>query len=430
MIYIVKPKSLLIIIMLGMFFISCSNSKQVVKEASKNPLKLILEQLPSEFHKLTEKPNKFRLQILYTQIDRDEANRPYLRSYEFNLQPNRYFYPASSIKLPVAVLALEKLNDLNISGLTMFAPLTIDSAAPGQTSVISDTTSPDGKASIAQYIKKILLVSDNDAYNRLFEFVGQAEINRRLKEKGYNHTKILRRLSVPGTPEQQRYTNPFTFYRDDSVIYYQPMAINSETITVEIPGVKQGRGYILNGQLIPEPMDFRFSNYMSVKDLQKIVVAIMLPEVLEEHERFNLTSADYRFLRKYMGLLPRESDNPVYKDSIYQNDGNAKKLIFGDVDGQIPPTIRIFSKSGSAYGYMIENAYVADFKNKVEFLLTAVIQVNSNQLYNDNIYEYNTIGKPFLAALGRNVYQFELQRKHSVNPDLSKLAKVFDGFKK
>jgi hypothetical protein len=421
-----KRKGLLIIAITGMFLVCCSQSNPLVKETSENPLQRILQQMPAEFGALIQNPDAYRLQILYTQIERDAANQPHLRSYEFNLQPDRYFYPASSIKLPVAALALEKLNELNIPGLTKYTPLTIDSAAPGQSPVTADTTSEDGKASIAHYIKKILLVSDNDAYNRLFEFVGQAEINRRLKAKGYEHTKIIRRLSVPGTPDQQRYTNPFTFYRGDSVIYHQPMAVNPEIMTVDMSDVKQGRGYIRDGKLVPEPLDFRYSNYMSVKDLQKVVVAIMLPEVLAAHERFNLAPDDYRFLRTYMGLLPRESKSPVYNATVYENDGNAKNLIFGDVPGKMPPHIRIFSKSGGAYGYMIENAYIADFKNGVEFLLTVVLQVNENQIYNDDIYEYDTLGKPFLAALGRAVYQYELQRPRAVKPDLSKFSELYD----
>lgn len=421
-----KRNGLLLTAISGVFLICCSHSNNLVKEGAENPLQRILQQMPPTFHNIIQNPDAYRLQILYTQIDRDAANQPHLRSYEFNLQPDRYFYPASSIKLPVAALALEKLNELNTLGLTKYTPLTIDSAGPGQTAVTADSTSEDGKASIAHYIKKILLVSDNDAYNRLFEFVGQAEINRRLREKGYKHTKIIRRLSVPGTPDQQRYTNPFTFYRGDSVIYHQPMAVNPETLTVDMPDVRQGRGYIRDGKLVNEPIDFRYSNYMSVKDLQKVVIALMLPEVLPPHERFNLSPADYRFIRTYMGLLPRESKNPVYSDAIYENDGNAKNLIFGDVTGRMPPFIRIFSKSGGAYGYMIENAYVADFKNGVEFLLTVVLQVNENQIYNDDIYEYDTVGKPFLAALGRAVYQYELQRPRQIKPDLSTFSELFD----
>ncbi|MEL6821744.1 MAG: hypothetical protein AAFP70_08290, partial [Calditrichota bacterium] len=88
----------------------------------------------------------------------------------------------------------------------------------------------------------------------------------------------------------------------------------------------------------------------------------------------------------------------------------------------IPDHIRIYNKVGQAYGYLIDNAYVADFKNNVEFLLSVVIQVNENNIYNDNNYEYDKTGLPFIAELGRVIYQHELKRKRSFTPDLNRFA--------
>jgi len=51
-------------------------------------------------------------------------------------------------------------------------------------------------------------------------------------------------------------------------------------------------------------------------------------------------------------------------------------------------------------------AYVKD-RNGIEFFLTATILTNKNEIFNDNNYEYDQLGIPFLAALGREIYQFE-----------------------
>jgi beta-lactamase class A len=56
---------------------------------------------------------------------------------------------------------------------------------------LTDSSSETGFPSIENYIKKILLVSDNDAYNRLYEFVGRAEINQKLKKYGLNKPALL-----------------------------------------------------------------------------------------------------------------------------------------------------------------------------------------------------------------------------------------------
>jgi hypothetical protein len=52
-------------------------------------------------------------------------------------------------------------------------------------------------------------------------------------------------------------------------------------------------------------------------------------------------------------------------------------------------------------------AYVQDARSGAEFLLGACIHVNADGIYNDDRYEYDEIGLPFLAALGRAVLAVE-----------------------
>ena len=119
-------------------------------------------------------------------------------------------------------------------------------------------------------------------------------------------------------------------------------------------------------------------------------------------------------------MLPRESREPTYPDRDEHFDSYVKLFLFGDSREPIPDHIRIFNKVGEAYGYLIDDAYVVDFEAGVEFLLTAVIQVNANRIYNDDTYEYETVGRPFMARLGRAVYEHELERKRAHRPDLSR----------
>ncbi|MDX5435733.1 MAG: hypothetical protein LPK03_00960, partial [Pontibacter sp.] len=86
----------------------------------------------------------------------------------------------------------------------------------------------------------------------------------------------------------------------------------------------------------------------------------------------------------------------------------------------LPEHIRIFNKVGNAYGYMIDNAYIVDFENQVEFLLSAVILANEAMVFNSDDYQYETVALPFLAKLGRAVYEHELQRKRRFKPDLQR----------
>lgn len=411
--------------MLFLNFACTSKTKIMPGLEESNLLFRILSQMPGKFKPVLENPQKYRLQILYTQIARDGNNVPTFTKHGYLLQTEKYFYPASAVKFPAALLALEKLNDLNIAGLNKFTSLKIDSSFAKQTAVAADSTSENGRPSIAHYIKKIFLVSDNDAYNRLYEFIGQKTLMDKFRAKGFLHTKLIRRLSIPSTPEESSHTNAFTFYEGDEIVYHQPPTQNDADYKIEMQDVKQGKGHYSSGKLRNRPIDFTYSNYVSIENLQNFLVASYFPESLAPERRFNLTPDDYNFLYKTMSMLPRESKYPAYSDTSTYYDGTGKLFIYGGSKKSIPDNIRIFNKTGGAYGYLLDNAYVVDFENKVEFLLTAVIQVNENQIYNDDNYEYEEMGIPFLANLGRIIYEFEKQREKTFQPDLNKFD-VYD----
>jgi hypothetical protein len=382
-------------------------------------LAAILAAHPEWFSGVLAKARQHRLQILYTQIDRDDGNRPRFRSFSYGLT-EAYFYPASTVKLPAAVLALEKLNDLALPGLTRDTALRIEAGTAGQTAVERDPTKPDGLPTIGHYIEKIFLVSDNDAFNRLYEFLGQREVNERLWRRGFEDARILRRLEAGRDPDENRATNPFVFFDGDRVLHRQPLARNRDEWTVDRPEVRQGRGYLRDGALVEEPFDFSRSSYLSIPTLQGILRSVLFPDGVPRKMRFRLGPDDYRFLYGSMSMLPRESVEPAYPDREEYPDSYGKYFLFGDSKAPIPPHIRIFNKVGEAYGYLIDDAYVVDFDAGVEFLLTAVIHVNADGIFNDDRYEYDEVGRPFLARLGRAVYEHELRRERPRRPDLSR----------
>ena len=387
--------------------------------AQTNILEKILSDNKSLFENVLTKPDSFEVQIIYTQIDRDEKNFPVLTEFRYGADPKNYFYPASTVKMPLAALALEKLNNLGISGLDKYTPLKVDSVRTAQSGVTSDTSSATGLPSIANYIKKIFLVSDNDAYCRLYEFLGQKEINDNLHKKGFKEVKIVHRFAGGFSTEENRYTNPVVFYKNDKIIYSQPEQYNEENYSFKLNNLSKGVGYLdSRDSLVNEPFDFSAKNYISLETLTHILKTILFPETSPAGMRFNLTDDDYKFLYKYMSMFPLESIHPGYDSTHYDSYG--KFLLFGDSHKPINKNIRIFNKVGLAYGYLTDVAYIADFENKTEFMLSAVIHVNKNGIYNDGVYEYDRIGIPFLANLGRVIYNYELKREKKNIPDLSR----------
>jgi hypothetical protein len=83
-----------------------------------------------------------------------------------------------------------------------------------------------------------------------------------------------------------------------------------------------------------------------------------------------------------MSMKPAESDYPAY-DSTY-TDAYVKFLLYGGSGNMPEEGIRIFNKVGDAYGFLTDAAYIVDFKNGVEFLLSATVYTNENEIFNDN----------------------------------------------
>lgn len=385
----------------------------------------LLRSQPERFATVMEDPARYRLQVLYTQIDRDENNRPSFQSFSYRLNPEEYFYPASTVKLPTAALALEKLNRLNRRGLNRQSVMLTGKAEPFQTEAMFDDTLSTGFPTVEHYIRKILLVSDNDAFNRLYEFLGQQELNESLRDKGLADTRIIHRLETALTAEQNRSTNPVRFMRVDETVYQQPAVRSPVSYLAEQP-VLLGRGEIVGGERVEGPKDFAEKNAYALQDLHDTVKMLMFPDSVDAGRRFILSEDDYAFLRRSMSEYAGESGIPAYADPLVYPDGYVKFLMFGGDEPDIPRHLRIFNKVGDAYGFLTDAAYIVDFDSGVEFLLAAMIYTNENQTFNDNVYEYDTIGFPFLRDLGQAIYEVELARDRRYPPDLSELRKLRD----
>jgi hypothetical protein len=382
-----------------------------------------LEEYPT-LQKVLADTAKYQVQILYTQIDRNEHGNPLFTTYSFNVDDSRYFYPASTVKLPVALLALEWLEEQQLPGLTLETTMLTDSVRPSQLPALSDSTSQTGLPSIGHYIKKILLVSDNDAYNRLYELLGTDYINRKLKEKGLLNSVIMQRLSFPISAEENRQFNPVRFVDNTGKSIVEIPARQADSAYV-VPGFpKLGKAYYKNDSLIQGGMDFTYKNKFSLSDLHGVVQRTIFPEAFVGMERFNLNEEHRNFVLKYMSMLPRESNYPAY-DTTEFYDSYSKFSKFGTEKGKIDPRFRLFNKTGWSYGHLIDGGYFVDFETGLEFFVSAIVYVNEDQILNDDQYETDEVGLPFFAELGEYLYQRELKRKKQLLPDLSKMKFVY-----
>ncbi|MBW8243866.1 class A beta-lactamase-related serine hydrolase [Muricauda oceani] len=369
---------------LSLFVLGVSCSKNV-------PTDILAEALSSKNPKISrvmDNLDEHEIQIRYTQIDR-RNDSVIFTDHDFQVKNNNYFYPASTVKFPAAVAALEKLNEVDsLSVHTRFF-------------VEGDSL----QTTFAKAISEIFAVSDNAANNRLVEFLGQDDLNRRMERRGVSPIRIAHRLSTDNADDVT--TTPLVFYLNDSTTSLSAPIINSPIRPLELDKLKKGKGFISDETYQNGAFDFSLKNYYPIEAQSALLKRIIFPEAFPTEERFNLSQTQQKVLLEAMHTLPPK----LGYDPVEYYDSYVKFFMFGDSTEPMPEHIKIYNKVGYAYGTLTDNAYIQDTKNNIDFMLTATILVNSDGVFNDNAYEYDDVGIPFLAQLGREIYELELIRK-------------------
>ena len=356
-----------IIIFIAIFSISSCKSNF-------NPIKQALKSEKPSIKKISKKISKYDIQIKLTVID---SNKNF-NDYEFRVKPKKYFYPASTVKLPIALFAMEKINE--IDGIDLSTPFKIEGE--------------DYITSLKREIEMIFAISSNKSSNRLFELLGQDYINQKYKSKGINNARMFHRLSTKNSDNIN--TKKVVFLIGDSIVTIQTK--NKQKDRLKIKNLSLGKGHIKNGRLISKPMDFSEKNFISIDNLHYLIKLVFYKEKFEERFRFNFTSEQYDFIKEAMSIIP--SDIGLDKNKFPDN--YVKNFIYGDISNiDKNDGIEIYNKTGSAYGHMTEVALIK--KGDLSIILTATINVNTNQIYNDNNYDYSSLGSPFFAELSREI---------------------------
>lgn len=366
----------------------------------------------------------YELQVIYSEIYRKQDGSVSLTPHELFIDDDAYFYPASTVKFPVALFAVEKINEINRSEITLETPIAFGAGAAPQYSVFGDHTARDSILTIGHLIKKVFLTSDNEAYNLLYAFVGQETINKKLQALDDRNNKITHRVG-DGRYDlaSNRYGNPFVFFKNGKILYSESQSYNDDTYEArQQANCRKGVGYVEDGVTVQAPFDFCNKNYLSLKTLHQIMSRFVYPALVDENDRFNITDKQREVLLSYMGARPRESKFPTYDSSYY--DSYVKFFVVGDEEERMPEGLRIFNKVGYAYGYLTDVAYIVDLDSNIEFFVSATIHVNADGIYNDDAYEYDSIGIPFLSELGRLILEHERKKNNVVRLPLTNIRKL------
>ena len=405
-----------------LFCFLCFSFLALKAQKNKNPIDSIIKS-DKFLKKIAQAKKKHKVQIIYTQINRDKDNLASFKNYTYALDSNNYFYPASTVKLPTSIFALEKLNTLDIAGLDRQTYMITDSANICQKKIWFDSSAQSGKPSIEHYIKKMFLISDNNAFSRVFEFVNPKEINARFIELGHASARIVHRLDPACVGKGNKYYNPVKFINANGEIIYQqgPDSLEND-FQPRFKVMLMGRNiYGKKRKVISQKKDFTKSNYLSLTMIHQCLKNLVFMTQVPAKDRYKISQSDQLFLLKYLGMYPKESDYPKYDTSFF-HDSFKKYFIYGANTKHInSDTLRIFNIVGRAYGFQIDCAYIVDFRTNTEFMLSTVIYTNQRNSFGSGNYEYDSIGLPFLKELSLALYRLEKNRKKKYSPNLEPL---------
>jgi hypothetical protein len=374
--------------------------------------------------KVLASPKTYRYQLVYTQIDRDQNGVPHFTNHTLYADADQYFNPASMVKMPLAFLAMEKLHELNQPGVNKFTSMQFDSNYQRQVAMYADSSAENKKPSIAHFVKRAFLISENDPYNRLYQFIGQGPTNQKLLAKGYSSTKITRQF-MGYTEDQNRHTNGIRFVDEKGLpLLNLAPQYNQDSFQFGAPILIGDAHWNSKDEVVNAPFDFTRHNNISLVDMQKMLQSVIFPASVPKQNRFNMSEADRLFLLQYLSQYPSETNYPKY-DSAHFYDSYVK-FFFQDSTHTMPKHIRVFNKVGWAYGFLTDVSYVLDTKNNIDYMLSATVYVNSDGVVNDSKYDEATVGFPFLNQIGNAFYAYELNRPRKYKPVLKNQVKQYE----
>lgn len=360
---------------------------------------------PKRFGELLEDPAAHRLQILLTEVGTDANGHPCLVRHGYRVD-KEYFYPASAIKTCAAVAALALIEELADGGakVSVDTPLVYHPLFDDEELEEADESNVAGGAiTVRHELRKLFLVSDNRAYNRLYELVGNERLNRSMWAAGFVTTRVQHRLSEFRSRADQLRTPRVELRVDEEHTLTRPALTSPLVLDNEgITGLDVGLAHVRGGERVAAPFSFRYKNRISLVDLQDLHIAILRPDLAPPGKGFDLTDANRSLLRQAMGEYAGRSENPRYDPEKYTDDW-VRFFLPGLVKVVPKEHLTVYDKVGRAYGFSIENACVVDERSGRSFFLSAVLYTNPNGTVNDGEYGYETIADPFFADLGEVV---------------------------
>jgi hypothetical protein len=331
---------------------------------------------------------ELRLQICFTRLTHG-SNGAAFETHYYRRDAD-WFAPASLVKLPLAALLLEQLEAAGIDWRT--AKLTF----PNMPACAERAMELRRPQAVARLIERALVLSDDSAYCALFDALGPQHIRERMQAlmPGAN-VRIQARFGSCG-PENSRVTGPVQITNAaGKTLLLTPQRPPFALLSAAEP-IKIGRAWMQGAHRVEGAKDFTESNSAPLPALHALMLALMRPELVPAGQRFQLSAQARETIVRGMRLNPADSaqSNP---DERKLSRTFFRLLAVGD--GQWPADLTVHNKVGWAYGFLSDQAHLQ--RGAQQCWISCAMYLNSDGVLNDGAYDYERIGRPFMAQIGR-----------------------------
>lgn len=342
------------------------------------------------FKEVFSNPKFYRLKIIFTQVSTDSKGNKTLSTWHYRDTVKDYYYPASLAKISLALTSMQFMNERKA-----FNPDLSDS--------LIDLSSSVRKRTIYDDMMLMLSSSDNIAFNRLYNMIGCKYININLLKKKYLNTIIIHRFEAGGTNYHQTALPVTVFDKNRKPVYSHYADYMYSPIRHGFNDSLIGIGYCLNDSLILKPKSFKFHNYVDIRDVHDMMISLKYPNLLNRTP-FNITENQRNQIIGFLKMSPLHPNIAEYSDTSIFHPNFLRFILFGRDKNISYPNIEYYNKSAMAYGSLADCCYLKDSTNNVEFFLSIYMYLNYDGVLNDDVYEYESIGLPFMKRFGELIY--------------------------
>jgi len=365
-------------------------SAQSIIEQDASALLKIIKGKESIVDKVLANPEKYHLQINFTAVQEDLGK---VTMNNYSLYKDKYFYhPASLIKFPLALISLEILTTYQENAsVNLQTPIQSKTCACdyGTDNYVNRLKQPN----LDVLFKEMLIMSNNEAYNFFYDFVGTTIFNKRMKYLNLSNIILRNRFYSGCGGTASKMHGGITFIKDS--------LDNSYTINCESDTLQSALQTIyLNAA------GSQSYNLVSLHSLHQLMIRLFYPTAFNEELKLNMSEKNLNYFKKTISSYP----NSIPEYQGYPNHYH-KYLIPPHLINNKDSNIKIYSKNGNAGGYISDVMFFTDEKNNIKYFLSVSMYNARTKYYYRRRARYTSPGIDFFRQLSKILYNYEKEKK-------------------